>query len=177
MSAGTTEPVEEGIGAEWTDFLTVFEAALKSYREQRWRSYRSALVPWHSALFNELRSLEVQDEFIRFWTRTFYGPSSRDLRLYRVEPILRAEIRGLTVLLSSLVEVPSERLTPNLLKAREGRRGTIRRLFFRRVGLKEGIGGAGTLFGTLESLLDAFPLLKAAFTIAHEAADVATGGK
>jgi hypothetical protein len=83
----------------------------------------------------------------------------------------------LTALLSRLVDVPSERLTPNLVKAREGRGGTLRRFFLRRVGLKEGIGAAGTLFGTLESLLDAFPLLKAAFTIAHEVADVATGGK
>jgi hypothetical protein len=177
MSAGTIEPLEEGVGAEWTDFLTVFEAASKSYRERRWRSYRTALLPWHSALFNELRSQEVQDEFVRFWTQTFYAPSSRDPRLFRVEPILRKEIRAVTALLSRLVDVPSERLTPNLVKAREGRGGTLRRFFLRRVGLKEGIGAAGTLFGTLESLLDAFPLLKAAFTIAHEVADVATGGK
>ena len=90
--------------------------------------------------------------------------------------LLREEIRGITGMLADLVDVPPGVLSPHQEAAQKRQRHWFPKVFRREVGLKECIKAGGTLFGTLDSLLDAVPWLKALLTIGHEAADVATDG-
>ncbi len=71
MSTPVLDPLDESLATDWTDFLTVFAAALAEYRTRFARSYRRTLDSWHAGLLNELRADETRAEFIAAWRETF----------------------------------------------------------------------------------------------------------